>query len=124
MRSRLAAYRNNCSSVHPDAGTIETTFGLPSVSVPVLSTMSVVTFSSVSNASACLINTPAFAPRPAATIMAMGVANPRAHGHAIMSTATSLTNAFESCGCGPTKNHTKNVITATAITVGTKYPAT
>src|SRR5882724_9900247 len=38
--------------------------GLPSVSVPVLSTTNVSTFSKRSIASACLIKTPACAPRP------------------------------------------------------------
>ncbi len=76
----------------PDTRT-ETRRGLPSVSVPVLSTSSVSTFSSVSSASACLISTPAWAPRPVATMMDIGVARPSAHGHAMISTATALTSA-------------------------------
>ena len=48
----------------PRAATIATSRGLPSVSVPVLSTTSVSTFSSRSSASAFLISTPACAPRP------------------------------------------------------------
>ena len=43
----------------PAAGTIAVTAGLPSVSVPVLSTTSVSTFSMRSSASAFLISTPA-----------------------------------------------------------------
>ena len=66
---------------------------LPSVSVPVLSTTSVSTFSSVSSASAFLISTPTCAPRPVATMMDIGVASPSAQGHAMISTATALTRA-------------------------------
>ena len=44
----------------PGCGSIVTSLGLPSVSVPVLSTTSVVTFSRTSSASALRISTPAF----------------------------------------------------------------
>ena len=67
--------------------------GLPSVSVPVLSTTSTSTFSITSSASAFFTSTPAIAPRPVPTIIDMGVANPRAQGQAIINTATLLTNA-------------------------------
>ena len=67
--------------------------GLPSVSVPVLSTTSVSTFSSRSSASAFLISTPASAPRPTPTMIDIGVARPSAHGQAMMSTATAATSA-------------------------------
>ena len=77
----------------PAAATTATRRGLPSVSVPVLSTTSVSTFSSVSSASAFLISTPAWAPRPVATMIDIGVARPSAHGQAMMSTATALTSA-------------------------------
>ena len=50
--------------------------GLPSVSVPVLSTTSVSTFSRRSSASAFLISTPACAPRPTPTMIDIGVARP------------------------------------------------
>jgi hypothetical protein len=66
---------------------------LPSVSVPVLSTTTVSTFSMTSSASALLIKTPAWAPRPVATMMETGVARPSAHGQAMISTATALTRA-------------------------------
>ncbi len=68
------------------AGTIATTFGLPSVSVPVLSTTSVSTFSMRSSASAFLISTPACAPRPTPTMIDIGVASPSAQGQAMIST--------------------------------------
>ena len=66
--------------------------GLPSVSVPVLSTISVSTFSISSSASAFFTSTPARAPRPVATMMDIGVARPSAHGQAMISTATALTS--------------------------------
>ena len=67
--------------------------GRPSVSVPVLSTTSVSTFSSISRASACLTRTPAVAPRPVPTMIDIGVASPSAHGQAMIRTATALTSA-------------------------------
>ena len=72
-------------------GTIAVTFGLPSVSVPVLSTTSVSTFSMRSSASAFLISTPACAPRPTPTMIDIGVARPSAQGQAMMRTATAAT---------------------------------
>ena len=59
--------------------TIDASRGLPSVSVPVLSTTTVSTFSITSMASAFLIRTPAIAPRPVPTMIDIGVARPRAH---------------------------------------------
>ena len=38
-------------------------------------------------------------------MMEIGVANPRAQGHAMMSTAIALTRAWVSCGGGPSTNH-------------------
>ena len=54
--------------------------GLPSVSVPVLSTTSVSIFSMRSSASAFLISTPACAPRPTPTMIDIGVARPARRG--------------------------------------------
>ena len=79
-------------SVNPGPGTTDVTAGLPSVSVPVLSTTSVSTFSMRSSASAFLISTPAWAPRPTPTMIDIGVASPSAHGQAMMSTATAATS--------------------------------
>ena len=78
-------------SSKPGAGTIATTFGLPSVSVPVLSTTSVSTFSMRSSASAFLISTPSSAPRPTPTMIDIGVASPSAQGQAMISTLTAAT---------------------------------
>ena len=61
--TELAA-TNKSTSVIPSAGTTEIRAGFPSVSVPVLSTISVSTFSAISIASALRINTPDCAPRP------------------------------------------------------------
>ena len=79
------------ASLKPSAGTTAVTAGLPSVSVPVLSTTSVSTFSMRSSASAFLISTPAWAPRPTPTMIDIGVASPSAHGQAMISTATAAT---------------------------------
>ena len=98
--------------------------GRPSVSVPVLSTTSVCTFSINSIASAFLIRTPAWAPRPTPTMTDIGVASPSAHGQAIISTATALTIAWAKRGSGPTNHQMKNVITAMPMTAGTNHAAT
>src|SRR5882672_8331829 len=100
-------------------GTTADTLGLPSVKVPVLSTTSVSTFSSCSSASALLMRTPATAPRPVPTMMAIGVASPSAHGHAMISTAIALRSAKASLGAGPQTLHAANDTTATATTAGT-----
>jgi hypothetical protein len=71
--------------VEPARGTTPTT-GLPSVSVPVLSTTSVSTFLQISSASAFLISTPACAPRPVPTMIDIGVAKPSAQGQAMIRT--------------------------------------
>ena len=75
--------------------------GLPSVSVPVLSTTSVSTFSIRSMAAASLMSTPACAPRPTPTMIDIGVASPSAHGQAMISTATAFTIACAKRGSGP-----------------------
>ena len=54
----------------------------------------------------------------------IGVANPSAHGQAIISTATALMSAYAYRGSGPSVAHATNVITATRSTAGTKYVAT
>jgi hypothetical protein len=64
------------------------------------------------------------APRPAPTIIEMGVANPNAHGQAMINTATEFTMANVSLGSGPHKAQTTNARAAMTTTVGTKYPET
>ena len=51
-------------------------------------------------------------------MMDIGVARPNAQGHATISTATAFTSACASRGSGPYCNHTTNVMTATAMTMG------
>ncbi len=119
-RSRLAARRSSVSSSVPSAGVTETSFGLPSVNVPVLSTTMVSIWRITSIASAFLNSTPRCAPRPVATMMDIGVASPSAHGQAMMSTATALTSAKARAGSGPTRAQMTKVTTATPTTVGTK----
>src|ERR1700722_364674 len=65
-RSRVAANRRICFSSEPAAGTTATTRGRPSVSVPVLSTTSVSTFSKISSASAFFTRKAAGPPPPGA----------------------------------------------------------
>ncbi len=104
--------------------TIPVTDGRPSVSVPVLSTTRVSTFSIRSRASAFLMSTPWPAPRPTPTMIEIGVARPRAQGHAMISTATATTRAWASRGSGPTRAQTTNATAAMPMTTGTNNPAT
>ena len=85
----------------PAAVLMATTLGLPSVSVPVLSTTRVSTFSMRSSASAFLISTPDCAPRPTPTMIDIGVARPRAHGQAMISTDTAAIRPKVKRGSGP-----------------------
>src|SRR5439155_16634434 len=64
------------------------------------------------------------APRPAATMIAVGVASPIAQGHAITRTATALVSARRPAGSGPRSHHETNVSAAITRTTGTKTPAT
>ena len=123
-RSRLAATRNSVASSMPGSGTSAARLGFPSVSVPVLSSASMSTCRSRSIASASRNNTPAFAPRPIATRIDMGVARPSAHGHAMMSTETAATTACARAGSGPKRAHSANASTAHAMTAGTNTAAT
>jgi hypothetical protein len=90
--STLAAHRSASLSSKPLAATMATTFGLPSVSVPVLSTTRVSIFSMRSSASAFLIKTPTWAPRPTPTMIDIGVAKPSAQGQAMIKTVTAATS--------------------------------
>ena len=92
-RSTLAASWRRVRSSNPCAGVIATTFGLPSVSVPVLSTTSVSTVSMRSRTSASLINMPNEAARPTPTMIDIGVARPSAQGQAMIRTLTAATSA-------------------------------
>ncbi len=123
-RSTLAASCSTWRSSKPASGTTATTFGLPSVSVPVLSTTKVSTNSMRSSASAFLISTPAWAPRPTPTMIDIGVASPSAQGQAMISTLTAATRPKAKRGSGPNVAHDAKAMSAAAITVGTNQPAT
>ena len=69
------------------------TTGLPCVSVPVLSNTTVSIIYIVSRADAFLKSIPFFAPWPVPTIIATGVANPRAQGHDITNTEMAKLSA-------------------------------
>jgi hypothetical protein len=62
-----------CASSNPTLGGPDTTLGLPSVNVPVLSMTSVSIFP-FAQRFGILINTPACAPRPTPTMIDIGVA--------------------------------------------------
>ena len=116
-----AAARKSSVSVIGSIARQAVSAGRPVVSVPVLSTTSVSTFSSRSSTSAFLTSTPSWAPRPIPTMIDIGVARPSAHGQAMISTAIELTSAQASGGCsGAAMAHTRNVTTAIASTAGTK----
>ena len=97
------------------------TSGLPSVSVPVLSSTTALTRAASSIAAASLNQMPCFTARPMPTIIAAGVAKPSAHGQAITNTAT----AFISAGIqSPFSSQVRiKVSTAMATTVGTNTAA-
>ena len=99
--------------------------GLPSVSVPVLSTTSVSTLAKRSSASAFLIRTPACAPRPVPTMIDIGVARPSAHGQAMISTDDRGDQGVgHRAAAGRTAPRRRRRAIATAITAGTNQPAT
>ena len=94
--------------------------GLPLVMVPVLSRAIISTFPAASKEAAVLNKSPFFAPTPFPTIMATGVASPKAQGQLITNTATALERASENVP--PLKRITTKVSMAIPITAGTKTP--
>jgi hypothetical protein len=69
-------------------------------------------------------STPSSAARPVPTMIEVGVARPIAQGQAMMRTATALTSAKVSAGCGPKASQTAKVRSAMPITTGTKTSVT
>ena len=69
------------------------TYGLPWVNVPVLSNTIVVIEDILSSISAPLMSIPKVAATPVPTITAVGVANPKAHGHAMTNVDMPKLNA-------------------------------
>ena len=57
-------------------------------------------------------------------MIAVGVARPSAHGHAMTNTETKMVSTNVMLNSGSTKAQIMAATTAMAITVGTKYPAT
>ena len=100
------------------------TAGLPSVTVPVLSSSTVRTRDSFSSVSALRMRMPCSAAFPVPTSSAVGVAKPRAQGQAMIRTVTSAIVAKRRAGSGPTSNHTTKAAIARAMTIGTNTPAT
>ncbi len=123
-RSTLAESRSNSFSSKAPAATIDTTLGLPSVSVPVLSSTMVSMRSNRSSASASRIRMPECAPRPTPTMIDIGVASPSAQGQAMISTVTAATRPKVKRGSGPNVIQAANAAIAAAITAGTNQPAT
>ncbi len=78
------------------------------------------TAASRSSGSPPLIRTPAAAPRPVATMTAVGTARPIAHGHAMIRTATAAVIAWTSDGSAGTIHQIAEVAIAIEITTGTK----
>ncbi len=64
------------------------------------------------------------APFPIPTISAVGVASPKAHGQAIISTAIKLSSALLITDSSPKTNQPINVNNAVKIIAGTKTAAT
>ena len=90
--------------------------------VPVLSRTMVSTLWRFSRLSADLIKMPISAALPVPTMMATGVARPKAQGQEITSTEMALDRANSKPM--PAMSHTMAVTMATAITTGTNTPLT
>ena len=108
----------------PGAGRTAITVGRPTVSVPVLSKTTAVTSAARWSASPPLTSSPASAPRPVATITAVGTARPIAHGQAMISTATPLAKARTRLPSPPASAQITTVSAASPITAGTNTAAT
>ena len=94
-----AAWSNWVSLMAAWARYTAATCGLPCVSVPVLSKTTVLTWLVRSIAAASLNQMPNLAALPMPTIIAAGVAKPKAHGHAITNTATAFIKACTQSPC-------------------------
>ncbi len=63
---------------------------------------------------------PCVAPLPVPTVTDIGVARPRAHGQAMISTDTAATRAKMNTGGGPNTNQATEAHTAITMITGTK----
>jgi len=95
---------------------------VPLVIVPVLSNTMISDLPAASREAAVLNKTPLRAPIPFPTMMATGVARPRAHGQLI--TSTEIPRARANPNDAPHKSQTIIVIAAIVSTAGTKMPDT
>ncbi len=91
--SRAPASRRASSRETPSARWTPVSVITPVVTVPVLSRTMVSTLRVDSRTSGPFRRMPSWAPRPVPTISAVGVARPRAHGQAMISTATAAVKA-------------------------------
>ena len=121
--SRSSAINIGNAPDFPSSQATSVTCGRPSVTVPVLSSNTASTFPAVSRLSASFIRIPFSAPFPMPTIIAVGVARPNAHGHAIMRTVTRASNPWEKPSVLSKANQSMNDSSAIDITTGTKMAA-
>ncbi len=116
--SNAPAVRSTSSCVRAPSTTTPLTASFPVVTVPVLSSTMVSTVRVSSSTCGPRIRMPSWAPRPVPVRSAVGVARPRAHGHAMTRTATAAVNArLES---PVNTSQARNVTTAIPRTIGTK----
>ena len=87
----------------PGAMTTSTSSMRPAVIVPVLSRTTQSSRCVASSTSPPLMTMPSWAPRPVPTMIAVGVARPSAHGHAMISTAIAAVKA--SAAAWPVTSH-------------------
>ncbi|CFE47818.1 Uncharacterised protein [Mycobacterium tuberculosis] len=87
-----------------------------------MSNTTVSIFFDASSTSPPLTRIPSSAPRPVPTMMAVGVARPNAHGHAMISTATAA--VIPATGLAAISVHPAKVATATPMTAGTNTAET
>ncbi len=113
-RSTAAARRSSDAS----SGWTSVTVIRPVVTVPVLSSTMVSTARVDSRTCGPRIRMPSWAPRPVPTIRAVGVASPRAHGQAMISTATAAEKAASTSPLSTSQP--TSVSSASTSTTGTK----
>ena len=116
------AILKSLSSDTPSAGKISVTAGIPLVMVPVLSRAMICILPASSRETAVLNIIPFLAPSPLPTIIATGVASPRAQGQLITSTEIPLARAYPNSR--PTRHQTAVVTMAIPMTTGTNTPET
>ena len=118
LASSTAPTRRSASSSSVPATVCTSTRAIaPVVTVPVLSRTTVSTSRVDSRTSGPLMRMPSWAPRPVPTSSAVGVARPRAHGQAMISTDTAAVKAVAAGSPWPSQK--PRVATARAITTGT-----